>query len=371
MRKSLTLFSVLILVVSCQSDNSADIVKRFVKDCLTSQFETAYQLISKEDQNILTLEEFTEKYGKETYMEDLVSDIKVVSKKKERNQNAIKIAYKVPDKAEVMKELMPDILADAFSGDEKDYEQMFKEKVKSGDLPLQHDTVVIKTINENGQWVVYLGEKKKSLLAKIISNEINNNLGKAYVQCEKALELYPEDSLFQKKLVQIEADIKENAAKKREEKKLYATQGKWKLKYFVDEFNEKTKAGYIELRDVDGTFSNSATDNSKLTAILLVTDKNEVQIFLKEYGSSLVKSYSYESYTIFTLHNGVKKGFNGYMTSDRVVVEDSQKFLDVIKQGGRIKIYIKEAGRYASSTYLFEMDFTNLDKAMKKLKGEH
>jgi hypothetical protein len=58
----------------------------------------------------------------------------------------------------------------------------------------------------------------------------------------------------------------------------------WKLGTFVDEFGDATKNKYIKTQ-VEGTFSNSATEGSYLFAEVLFT-KSAVGIFLHNYEMS-------------------------------------------------------------------------------------
>lgn len=59
--------------------------------------------------------------------------------------------------------------------------------------------------------------------------------------------------------------------------------GVWKAKSYVDEFRNPTDKRYIVTQSV-GTFSNSATNGSKLYAEIIV-NRNSVEINLLEYGS--------------------------------------------------------------------------------------
>ena len=49
----------------------------------------------------------------------------------------------------------------------------------------------------------------------------------------------------------------------------------WEIRYYVDEFGEKTESGYIANADfISGVFSNTATHNSDLNVWLLIDDSN-------------------------------------------------------------------------------------------------
>ena len=69
--------------------------------------------------------------------------------------------------------------------------------------------------------------------------------------------------------------------------------GMWKINYFVDKFNQLTKDKYITNKDlIVGTFSNSATQDSKLNVRFIIQAENLIGIILYEYGgTNPVKSY--------------------------------------------------------------------------------
>jgi hypothetical protein len=68
------------------------------------------------------------------------------------------------------------------------------------------------------------------------------------------------------------------------------TFGQWTLNVQRDSFGDLTKDKYIKYSDTNGSFSNSATSNSKLTANLVVNysyDSDTIPVFwfeLYEYG---------------------------------------------------------------------------------------
>ena len=143
---------------------------------------------------------------------------------------------------------------------------------------------------------------------------------------------------------------------------------KWEKRYYTDEFNNPTTNAFIAPVDMlSGTFSNSATTNSKLSAYVRVDDE-DCQIMLWEYGSNLVKAYSSTDYNItILLPDGTKKYFTGTMYKNGQVInfDDYNGILTLLKStNGSLKIYIKEDSDYGvNSTYLFEVNtsgFKNL-----------
>lgn len=155
--------------------------------------------------------------------------------------------------------------------------------------------------------------------------------------------------------------------------KLFKEQGHWELKHFVDEFQEATDNGYLQI-SAKGVFTNSATAGSELNAKLLVTEEDhQIQLFLYEYGDNPVTNYSSSSsqkYKVSLLNDSEKIRLSGYMYEDRISFEKKyqDQFLEMIKNGGSVKVLVEEVSRYSNGTsYLFEMNTSNFEKAMGKL----
>ena len=67
--------------------------------------------------------------------------------------------------------------------------------------------------------------------------------------------------------------------------------GIWERKAFVDEFYDPTDEYYVVSNMLDGTFSNSATNDSQLSAyIFFYPDRNSIAIRLFEYGDIKVNN---------------------------------------------------------------------------------
>ena len=138
----------------------------------------------------------------------------------------------------------------------------------------------------------------------------------------------------------------------------------WKSSFYVDEFNNPTSEAYMRNVNVFvGTFSNSATTNSKLYARILI-DSEDVAIKLWEYGSQEVNAYSTTYYDITLLDdNGNKHYTNGtmYKNGERIYFED-WTFVSLLQENQTLKIYIVEASKYGyNSTYLFEVKNGNFN----------
>lgn len=145
--------------------------------------------------------------------------------------------------------------------------------------------------------------------------------------------------------------------------------GIWELTYYVDKFQMPTDEAYIRNTYLlNGTFSNTATNNSKLRIRFLI-DEGSVAFMLYEYGDNQVKngySSDNEDYNIYVLDStGVQHKFWGYIrpNGDRIFIDDetynlretSADFLNILKQGGQIRFYVEESDR-TSTQYNFTID---------------
>ena len=146
----------------------------------------------------------------------------------------------------------------------------------------------------------------------------------------------------------------------------------WELGEFVDEFNQPTGKKYVA-SSAYGTFSNSATTNSKLYASVQVTS-TDIAFMLWEYGSSLVKGiFDSNSYSITVLDSkGVKHYFHGrmYENSSRVYVDYSDKddLLNLLKSGEKLSFYLVFS-KYTTSSYLFSIDTTGFSSLYSNISG--
>lgn len=166
---------------------------------------------------------------------------------------------------------------------------------------------------------------------------------------------------------------KNNDSSKNEEGKQEDT-GIWEITHYVDEFNNPTYEKYIRCKHLlSGKFSNSATDNSELSAQLLI-DGTSASIMLYEYGDLKVKTYSSsgEEYLISVLDNdGVKHSLKGTMYSDRITMKygDKEELLSILAKGGSIRFSIVNKTR-AIDNYSFSIvDATGFKTIFKEFSG--
>lgn len=147
--------------------------------------------------------------------------------------------------------------------------------------------------------------------------------------------------------------------------------GSWELRAYQDEFGEKGTQKYLLLMG-SGVFSNSATTNSNMTAILYM-DKDDFSFKLIEYDSSVVKSDDSYRYRIkdsdgdvyeMTLYNSDSSGQMGSLES-----ENMKKMEEILAKGGTITVSVIERNAYSTpDTYLFKLNVEGYAKAKSFLK---
>jgi hypothetical protein len=136
--------------------------------------------------------------------------------------------------------------------------------------------------------------------------------------------------------------------------------GIWKVSYYVDEFGEPTKEGYITNKLlIEGKFSNTATQNSDLNVRFLISNSSDISIKLFEYArANPVKTSSSESYRVLMQDkDGERYKLWGANYSDRISFDKSEslKIHKALMKGGKIKFKMYES-RNSSTEYDFEID---------------
>lgn len=147
--------------------------------------------------------------------------------------------------------------------------------------------------------------------------------------------------------------------------------GSWEMKSYKDEFGEEGASKYLVLMG-SGVFSNSATTNSKMTAILFMDKTGDFSFKLVEYSSSVVKSDDSYDYRIkdsegevheMILYNGEESGQMSSWSS-----ENKETMKKILNKGGIITVSVRERHAYSTpDTYLFKLDVTGYNKAVSFL----
>lgn len=155
-----------------------------------------------------------------------------------------------------------------------------------------------------------------------------------------------------------------------------AAPGIWSVNYYVDDFQQPTDEWYITANtSFSGTFSNSATTNSKL-AVQVAVDAEDIAFFLYEYGRSQVKNSSsnyVDEYDItMRTADGTDHSLSGtvYCGGDRLMIEgkDMDTVLAAMKDGGTISFHIVESDRTTTS-YLFSLEASNFSQVYEEMAG--
>lgn len=155
-----------------------------------------------------------------------------------------------------------------------------------------------------------------------------------------------------------------------------AAPGIWSVDYYVDDFQQPTDEWYITANtSFSGTFSNSATTNSKL-AVQVAVDAEDIAFFLYEYGRSQVKNPSsnyVDEYDItMRTADGTDHSLSGtvYCGGDRLMIEgkDMDTVLAAMKDGGTISFHIVESDRTTTS-YLFSLEASNFSQVYEEMAG--
>lgn len=145
--------------------------------------------------------------------------------------------------------------------------------------------------------------------------------------------------------------------------------GKWTLKYYKDEFGEYGDEKYLVLRG-SGVYSNYATTNSNMSAILFV-DKDGVSMRLLEYSSLVVKDDDSFDLKIkdaegdivnFSLYNS-ESGYI-YFSNSSYFGNNADKIRRVLDKEGIIRCSGRMYNSYSSSTYTFTFDLTGYKAAL-------
>lgn len=151
--------------------------------------------------------------------------------------------------------------------------------------------------------------------------------------------------------------------------------GNWSIGRYVDQFGDPTKSGFLtNIEPISGSFSNSATTNSRLDVKFLVDSNKSMSIVLYEYsGKNPVKAYGNTIYRILAKDkDGIKSSLDGNnYKSDRISVDvaSSKKLHKMFQKGGSVNLVVFEVANQIN-TYTFTVDATGYQNAYNKLYPE-
>ena len=155
----------------------------------------------------------------------------------------------------------------------------------------------------------------------------------------------------------------------------------WGYNYYIDnQFGEKTDEWFVTTMElIEGTFENSATENSPLLVKILYDCDDTISIFLYEYADTdnLVKNSSseYKDYYKIVVKNekGQTYEARGQMWGggDRIYVIDTyhSSVLDLMKTSETLKFYIQFEDS-PTTQYRFEVDMSNFNDIVNKMQQQ-
>jgi len=144
----------------------------------------------------------------------------------------------------------------------------------------------------------------------------------------------------------------------------------WKIQNYVDDFGDPTTNRYLTNKTrIRGTFSNTATQDSRLDAYFLINDGTDISLKLYEYsGNNPVKAYSATKYTVI-----VKKDDESRLIltainySDRLRFYDDSRILhNALLKNKALKFLIIET-ETPTTKYSFTVDATGYTATYKEL----
>ena len=210
------------------------------------------------------------------------------------------------------------------------------------------------------------------LIAQVEKFYKENNFSEAKHNIELLYNNHPEspkNKEFEELLKTIDKKIaaeekrKEEAEKERIRLENINNTGMWSVHYYVDDFGEPTKEAYIRNTDfINGTFSNTATQNSDLNVKFLISNSSDISIMLYEYaGNNPVKAISSDSYKFLVQDkDGNRLSLWATNYSDRLSLSksDSKKLHIALMKGGTLKFRITDV---ETPTTQYDFSISNAD----------
>ncbi|MBT5559428.1 MAG: hypothetical protein HOJ88_06015 [Proteobacteria bacterium] len=188
------------------------------------------------------------------------------------------------------------------------------------------------------------------LTAEVEKAYAEKNYGLARDKINTLSEKHPQSSKneeFKELLVLI--DTEEIEAREEEERDRlvnHNSTGIWLVSYYEDVFGNPTADGFIRNKAlIQGKFSNTATEDSKLDVKLLIVNEFDISLMLYEYASNYpVKAYGTAAYTVLVQDkDGERLRLTAYGRSDRLSLgkTDSQKVHQALMKGGRVSFKVE------------------------------
>jgi len=131
--------------------------------------------------------------------------------------------------------------------------------------------------------------------------------------------------------------------------------GIWRVAHYIDDFGAPTNEAYVTNQaNFSGTFSNTATQDSALEALLLI-DAKKMSIQLFEYArDNPVKAYSEERYSV-KVRGASQKTYEMHASNygDRLVLDKSDEATlhNILAKGGKVSFRIDKIDFPASYNF--------------------
>lgn len=149
----------------------------------------------------------------------------------------------------------------------------------------------------------------------------------------------------------------------------------WIKDFYVDQFDDDTDKWFLCNRyEIIGTFSNSATTDSRLMAEVLYDCDGDITIFLYEYGNLeyMVENSSYYFTKDYQVTVRDEKGTTIYAEGTmysggcRIFIDDADKksVLKMMKSAKTMRFFIQSEDAPVS-TYRFDLDLTGFAQMLK------
>tara|TARA_B110000902_G_C14124220_1_gene519419 strand:- start:115 stop:942 length:828 start_codon:yes stop_codon:yes gene_type:complete len=221
----------------------------------------------------------------------------------------------------------------------------------------------------------------EKIIVKVEKAYSEKNFKQAKEMIAVLYEKYPESPKNKEFVVLLDNIKKEELAEKErkeaEEKERIRLEnlnntGIWIVTFYVDDFGEPTKNGYIKNEKyISGKFSNTATEDSELNVRFLISNPDDICIMLFEYaGNNPVKAYSPDIYKVLIKDSdGDKIELQAVNSSDRLCFNksSSNKIHKILMKGGGVKFKIIESDT-PSTQYEFTIEKADrYENAYKKL----
>ena len=194
----------------------------------------------------------------------------------------------------------------------------------------------------------------KKLNGKFIRLRTDKIVSYEKVESEEEIERIAKEQSRLDSIQKVADDLKKELIKK-EKEALNSVFDNWQLGEYVDEFGDKTGKTYRAMTTTNGTFTNSATTNSKLTGEFYTSDTS-LTITILEYGSSRAKSIdsTFEVVKIKQPNGNIVEIKQVYFTKGGELYFSKQRFMDIRKAitlKGDYTMIFNRSGTYSKSRY--------------------